>query len=125
MKSRLCAFFVAAAGVVLALSACSKSAKPTDASQPLQKSFASEDEAVQQAIASATANLKAGNYAEATRTLTSIVTTRQLTEPQRQAVGAALDQVNRAIAADPKLNTREMYEMRQKLSQAGLGKTRF
>ena len=125
VKFTPCVLFVAAIGLALGASACSKSAKPADASQPLQKSFASEDEPVQQAINRATASLKAGNYTEATRTLTSVVTMRQLTEAQRQAVGVALQQVNQAVAADPKLNTKEMYEMRQKLSQAGLSKTRF
>jgi len=99
VKFTSCFRFVAAIGVALGASACSKSAKPTDASQPLQKSFASEEEPVQQAI-----------------NLTSVVTTRQLTEAQRQAVGVALQQVNQAVAADPKLNTKEMYEMRQRLS---------
>ena len=125
MKFKPCFLFVAAIGLALGASACSKSAKLVDASQPLQHSFASADEPVQQAINSATASLKAGNYTEATRTLTSVVTTRQLTEAQRQAVGVALQQVNQAVAADPNLNTKEMYEMRQRLSQAGLSKTRF
>lgn len=125
VKFTPCFLFLAVIGLALGTSACSKCAEPTDASQPLQKSFTSEAEPVQQAINSAIASLKAGNYTEATRTLTSVVTTRQLTEAQRQAVGVALQQVNQAVAADPKLNTKEMYEMRQKLSQAGLSKTRF
>ena len=47
-----------------------------------------------------------------------MVTQRPLTEPQKQAVGVALKQINDAIAADPKLDTKEMYEMRAKMFKA-------
>ena len=76
---------------------------------------------MQQAIATVTTSLKAGNYTEATRALTPVVTTRQLTGEQRKAVGVALQQINHAVAANPKLNTQEMYERRRKLFQTGFG----
>ena len=44
---------------------------------------------------------------------------------QRKAVGVALQQINQAVAANPKLNTKEMYEMRRKLFQVVRGNSRF
>ena len=125
MKSNLSFLLVIAIGLVFGWSACSRNAKPVDASQPLQQSFQSAEPPVQQAIAAATTSLKVGNYSEATRALTPIVTTRQLTQAQKQAVGIALQQINQAIAANPKLDSKEMYEMRQKLFQVVRGNSRF
>jgi predicted negative regulator of RcsB-dependent stress response len=125
MKSKLGPLSVIAIGLIFGSMACNKKADHADATQPLQQSFQSAEPAVQQSIASATTSLKAGNYAEATRALTPVVTTRQLTEAQKQAVGVALQQINQAIATNPKLDTKEMYEMRQKLFQAVRGNSRF
>ncbi|MDD1650963.1 MAG: hypothetical protein LUO80_11340, partial [Methylococcaceae bacterium] len=112
-------------GLIFGLMACKKNTDQADATQPLQQSFQSAEPPVQQAIATATTSLKAGNYSEATRALTPVVTSRQLTEAQKQAVGVALKQINQAIAANPKLDSKEMYEMRQKLFQAVRGNSRF
>jgi hypothetical protein len=38
---------------------------------------------------------------------------RKLTQAQEQAVGAAFKQIHDAIAADPGLETADMYQMRQ------------
>ena len=121
MKATHCLLLWVALGMALCLPACGRKAKTADASQPLQQSFQSAEPPVQQAIATVTTSLKAGNYTEATRALTPVVTSRQLTGEQRKAVGVALQQINQAVAANPKLNTKEMYEMRRKLFAAGFG----
>jgi hypothetical protein len=46
------------------------------------------------------------------------VANRPLTDPQRQAVGIALQQINKAIAVNPALDTKEMYELRAKMYRA-------
>ena len=69
-------------------------------------------------IETVTTSLKAANYLEATRALEPIVNGRPLTDPQKQAIGVALQQINQAIAANPSLDTKEMYELRAKMFQA-------
>src|SRR5689334_756614 len=85
-----------------------------DATQPLQQSFQSAEPEVKTAIDTVNTSLKAGNYVDATRALAPVVTTRPLTEAQRQAVGVAIQQIGQAIAANPALDTKEMYELRAK-----------
>jgi Flp pilus assembly protein TadD len=104
---------------ILALCAqgCGKKAA-TDATQPLQQSFKAAEPEVQQAVAKVNKQLKAGQYAEATRTLAPVVSGRPLSQEQKQAVGVALRQINQSIAANPKLDTKEMYEMRAKMFRA-------
>ena len=104
---------------------CKKNGTSADATRPLQQSFQTAEPEVRQAIDTVNNNLKAGNYAEATKALAPVVNTRNLTEPQRQAVGVALQQINQAIAANPALDTKEMYEMRAKLYKAYDGGKRF
>jgi hypothetical protein len=111
-------------GPVLLLS-CGKPKAQVDASVPLQQSFTSAEPEVQQAIQTATTSLKSGNYADATRALAPVVSGRKLNEEQRQAVGLALKQVNDAISANPKLDTKEMYELRAKMFRAVDGGSRF
>jgi uncharacterized caspase-like protein len=106
------------------ISGCSKHEK-ADATQALQQSFQTAEPEVKQAIESVNSNLKTGNYAEASRALAPIVTTRNLTDPQRQAVGTALQQISQAIAANPALDTKEMYELRLKMYRAYDGGKRF
>lgn len=89
-----------------------------DATQPLQQSFQTAEPEVQQAIARINTSLKASDYAEATRALAPLVTHRSLTEPQREAVGVALQQINQAVTADPALDTKEMYDLRAQMFQA-------
>jgi len=96
-----------------------------DASQPLQQSFQAAEPEVKQAIDTATASLANRDYTEATRALAPVVTRPNLTEPQKQAIGVALQQINRAIAADPSLDTKEMYELRAKMFRAVDGGRRF
>jgi hypothetical protein len=111
--------FIVSATTTVALTGCKKQAAPaTNAAQLLEQSFQAEGTEVKQSIAAVSAGLKAGNYAEVTRNLEPIVTQRQLTEPQKQAVSTALVQMNQAIAANPSLDTKEMYETRAKMFEA-------
>ena len=106
-------------------SGCNKKSLTVDASQPLQESFQAAEPEVKQAIEAATTSLKAGHYAEATQALAPVVDARALTEPQKQAVGMAIQQINQAIAADPSLDTKEMYELRERMFQATRRGSRF
>ena len=103
--------------IVVGAPGCGKKAAP-DATQPLQQSFQTAAPAVQQVIAQVNTQLKAGQVAEATRTLAPVVSGRPLSEAQRQAVGVALQQINKSIAANPKLDTKEMYELRARMFNA-------
>ena len=76
-------------------------------------------------IDSVNSNLRAGKYTEATRALEPIVTRPNLTDAQKQAIGIALQQVNQALAVNPNLDTKEMYELRRKMYQAVDGGKRF
>jgi len=116
MKSTALLSFFAAAALALSAVSCKKSSQ-TDATQPLQQSFQTAEPEVKTAIDTVTTNLKAQNYAEATRALAPVIT-RPLTDQQKQAVGVALKQINDAVAANPALDTKEMYEMRAKMFQA-------
>ena len=97
----------------------------TDATKPLQQTFQTAEPEVKQAIETVSTSLKAGNYAEASRALAPVVSTHNLTDPQRQAVGLALQQINQAIAANPALDTKEMYDLRAKMFKAYDGGKRF
>jgi hypothetical protein len=124
LKSKFGPLALVALSLVCCVPGCGRKAQSVDASKPLQQSFQSAEAPVQQAIAGATASLKRGDYADAARTLGPLATRSDLTVEQRQAMGLALRQMNQAMAANPRLNTREMYELRQKLLQAAYGKSR-
>jgi hypothetical protein len=96
---------------------CRKQAS-VDATKPLQESFQAAESEVQQVIAQVNTQLNAGQYAEATRTLSPLVSDHPLSEGQRQAVGVALHQINQSIAANPSLDTKEIYEMRARMFRA-------
>jgi len=114
-----------AAALALGMASCKKKGPQADASQPLQQSFRTAAPEIQKAVAVATTSLRAGNYTEATRALAPIVNQQRLTEPQKQAVGVALQQINQAITANPALDTKEMYEMRAKMFEAMRRGSRF
>jgi C4-dicarboxylate-specific signal transduction histidine kinase len=116
MKNTALFSFIAAAALALCAVSCKKSSQ-TDATQPLQQSFQTAEPEVKTAIDTVTTNLRAQNYAGATRALAPVIT-RPLTDQQKQAVGVALKQINDAVAANPALDTKEMYEMRAKMFQA-------
>lgn len=96
---------------------CKKEAK-VDATQALTQSFQTAAPEAKQVIERVNASLKAGNIAQATRTLAPVVADQNLTRPQREAVGVALRQINQAIAANPALDTKEMYELRARMFRA-------
>jgi hypothetical protein len=107
---------------MLCATGCGKRTQPESA---LQQSFATEEPEVQQTIQTVTANLKAGSYAEATRALAPIVSGRPLSEPQKQAVAQALQQVSQEVAKNPALDTKEMYELRRQMFQSIRSSGRF
>ena len=111
-------------GLLFAIAGCKKQAR-VDATQPLQQSFQTAEPEVKQAVDTAIASLKASDFPEATRALAPVVTSQSLTEPQKQAVGVALQQINRAVEANPALDTKEMYELRAKMFRAVDGGKRF
>ena len=119
----LCSFFGVAA-LALFLAGCNK-APQTDAAQSLQQSFQSAEPEARKTIETVSQSFKSGNYSEAARTLTPMIVNRPMTDAQKQAVGAALQQLNQAIVADPKLDTKEMYELRAKMFQAVQSGPRF
>lgn len=100
-------------------SGCKKpGATAADAAQKLQASFATAPPEVKQSIATVNAGLAAGDYAAVTRELTPIVTRQPLTVEQKQAVSAALGQINQAITANPNLDSKELYELRAKMFES-------
>ena len=103
---------------------CKKEAK-VDATQPLQQSFQTAEPEVKKAIETVNNSLNTGNYSEAAKTLAPLVAQRPMTDAQKQAVGVALQQINQAIAANPALDTKEMYQLRAKMFQAVQSGPRF
>jgi hypothetical protein len=124
MKSSLLFSCLALAVVALLLAGCKKEVK-ADATQPLQQSFQTAEPEVRKSIETVNNSLKTGNYSEAARTLAPLVTGRPMTDPQKQAVGVALQQINQAVAANPTLDTKEMYELRAKMFRAVQNGPRF
>ena len=117
MKPSIVLFFLLVVALSMNLVGCGQAAK-TDATQPLQQSFQTAEPEVKKTIEAVNTSLKAGNFAEATKALAPLVTQRPMTDAQKQAVGLALQQVNQAIAANPALDTKEMYELRAKMFEA-------
>ncbi len=111
-------------GACLALSACHKENR-VDATGPLQESFKSSEPQVQQAISTASASIKAGNFTDAARVLNPVLTGRQLTPEQKQAAGMLFQQINQALTANPNMDSKELYELRVKLHQGVTGGSRF
>jgi hypothetical protein len=105
------------ATLILGAAGC-KNQKQTDASQPLTQSFQDAEPATQQAVKAATTHLHSGNYTEAAKSLAPVLNQPNLTAPQKRAIGLALDQMNKAIAENPALDSKEMYELRQRMFRA-------
>jgi hypothetical protein len=104
----------------LCLLSCKKETH-VDASRPLEQSFLTSEPEAKQALAKVQASLKAGSYAEACRAIEPVLVGRNLTPEQRQAVGLMFQQVNQAIAANPNLDSKELYELRVRLAHAARG----
>jgi outer membrane protein assembly factor BamD (BamD/ComL family) len=117
MKALTILLFACVITVATSLTGC-KNEQRMNATKPLAESFQSATPEVQQAVAKANASLKTGNYEDATRALVPVISQQRLTEAQKQAVGLALRQINQAIAANPTLDTKEMYDLRAKMFHA-------
>ena len=102
----------------MTLVAVSCGKKQADATQPLQQSFQTAEPEVKKAIEVVNVHLRARDYTAAAKALAPVVEQRRLTQPEAQAVGVALQQINQAIAADRSLDTKEMYELRARMFHA-------
>ena len=89
-----------------------------NASQDLEVGFQTASPDIRQKIKSVQDDLKDKNFLQAAKTLLSVVTKVDLNPERKQAVGKMLNQINDAISADPKLDSPEMYHLRQQLFKA-------
>ena len=112
-------------GVLLCVAGCGKKETTVDATKPLAESFQTAEPAVQQTIQTVNANLNSGKYLAAAQAMEPILGQGTLTEPQKQAIGLALSQMNQAVAANPSLDSKEFYDARARMFQAMRGKSRF
>src|SRR5690242_1104887 len=121
MKLVLAICCLVISGPVLLFTGCKERVAAVDATQPLAQSFEAAQPEIKLAIGDVNRNLKAGNYLEAGRALDPVLGNRDLTPPQRQAIGLALQQLKQAIDANPALESKEMYELRAKMFRAASG----
>ena len=124
MKPSILFSFLTVTALAFFLVSCKKEGK-ADATQPLQQSFQTAEPEVKKTIETVNNSLKSGNYSEAARTLAPLVAERPMTDAQKQAVGVAIQQMNQAIAANPALDTKEMYQLREKMFRAVQSGPRF
>jgi hypothetical protein len=115
---------VVIAASAIGVAGCGKH-KQTDASQPLTQSFQAAEPATKQAVQVVASQLRSGNYPEVAKSLPPILNQPNLTAQQKRAIGLALDQMNKAVAENPALDTKEMYELRQRMFRAVDGGPRF
>ncbi len=115
---RSCLGLAMAAAMATGLTGCKPKPAQTDVTVPLQQSFQASEPEVRQTIAAVNSSLKAGNYQDAGRLLEPVITRRHLTPDQKQAVSLTLQQFNQAVAKNPALDTKEMYELRNRMFQA-------
>ena len=108
----------------LALMGCQKE-KKADATVALEQSFKAAEPEAKRAIATVTTSLKAGNYTEVAKSLDPILSRTNLTEQQKQALGVTLQQLNQAVGSNPALDTKEMYDLRAKISKVLSSGPRF
>ena len=107
---------------VLVLAGCNQSETKVDATVPLTQSFATAPADVQQTIQTVNTSLNSGNYVEAVKSLSPVVSEgTKLTNEQKEAVAAVVKQINQALAANPALDTKELYEQRVNLIKAVRG----
>ena len=118
MKSSIVSYLCVSAVLTLVAVSCGRKETQADATKALQQSFKTAEPEVKQAIQVVNGHLQAKDYTAAARALAPVVLQQRLTEPEKQAVGVALEQINKAIAADRSLNTKEMYELRAKMFHA-------
>ncbi len=109
-------------GCALCLLSCRQQKEArADASRPLVQSFQKSEPEVRQAIGAVTNSLKTGNYAAAGRALQPVLDRRKLTPQQKEAVGLLFRQISQAVAANPSLDSKELYELRVRLAKAARG----
>jgi hypothetical protein len=118
MKSSILPCLCVSAVVTLVAVSCGRRGPQADATKALQQSFKAAEPEVRQAIEAVNVHLQAREYTAAARALAPVVSQQRLTDPERQAVGVALQQLNQAIAADRSLDTKEMYELRARMFHA-------
>jgi hypothetical protein len=118
MKSSILLSLCVSAVLTLVAVSCGRKETQANATQSLQQSFKTAEPEVKQAIEVVNAHLQARDYPAAAKALAPVVLQQRLTEPQREAVGVALQQINQAVAADRSLDTKEMYELRAKMFRA-------
>jgi hypothetical protein len=92
-----------------------------DATQPLAQSFQAAEPQVKEAVSVVNNNLKTQNYLQAARALEPVTQYRNLTQPQRDAIGVALKQLKQAVDANPSLDSKELYDLRVKMFKAASG----
>ena len=107
------------------ITGCGKKEVTVDATKPLAESFQTAELAVQKTIQTVNASLNSGNYLAAAQAMEPVLGQGNLTEPQKQAIGLALSQMNQAVAANPSLDSKEFYDARARMFQAMRGKSRF
>ena len=96
---------------------CGNHQAKVDATKPLQESFQGASPEVQTRIEAVNASLRAGDYNAAVDTLLPVVNGQQLSEAQRRAAALSLQQINQAIAANPKIDSAELFKKRRQLAQ--------
>ena len=99
---------------------CKKESHP-DAGQRLEQSFQRAEPEVKKTIAAVSSDLHNGKYIEAARTLEPVLAARRLTPQQKEDVGLLFQEISRAVAADPSIDSKELYEVRLKLFRAARG----
>jgi hypothetical protein len=104
--------------LLLVTVSCGRKEQPADATRPLQDSFQVAGPETKRAIDVVNQHLRAREYTAAARALAPVASQPSLNEQEKQAVAIALKQLNQAIAADRSLDTKEMYELRARMSRA-------
>ena len=118
MKSSLLTSLCVSAVLTLVAVSCGRKETQADATKALEQSFKTAEPEVRKAIEAVNVHLKTRDYTAAAKALEPVVVQRRLTQPEAQAVGVALQQLNQAIAADRSLDTKEMYELRARMFHA-------
>ena len=117
--------FHLAFAITLCCLGCKKTDVSVDATKPLAESFKAAEPAVQNTIQTVNTKLAEKNYFAAAQAIEPVLAQPNLTEPQKQAIGLALSQMNQAVAANPSLDSKEFYDARARMFQAMRGKSRF
>ena len=112
MKSSLTIPFLLLA-LVLCPAGCTK--KENTAGSYLQKSFAAADPAVRDIVEKASAALQRSNYTEAVVMMYQLAEGHQISATEKKAIGMVLAEINQGLAANPGLETPDLYRARAAL----------